>query len=57
MIVEEITIRKLAPVIASRTPSGSVRVSTSFVGRNEAGKSTLFEAFTRVLFRPAYLTS
>ncbi|KUK62202.1 MAG: SMC domain-containing protein [Methanoculleus marisnigri] len=49
MIVEEITIRNWRSYREPRT----FRFGEGFnllVGRNEAGKSTLFEAFTRVLF-------
>jgi len=49
MIVEEITIRNWR---SYREPH-TFRFDEGFnllVGRNEAGKSTLFEAFTRVLF-------
>ncbi|MEG3054636.1 MAG: ATP-binding protein [Methanoculleus sp.] len=49
MIIEEITIRNWRRYREPHTFRFDERFNL-LVGRNEAGKSTLFEAFTRVLF-------
>ena len=49
MIISEITIRNWRRYREPHTFRFDERFNL-LVGRNEAGKSTLFEAFTRVLF-------